>query len=121
MRLLPAAVLAFSLLLPLPGACADQLPQSSLGQHATEKKYPKIVLFSTSWCPHCKAAKEFFTRNDIPFINRDVELDNEALELVTGKYRSQGVPVIVIGEDALVLKGFDEKRVLKALEQYREK
>jgi len=122
MRTVLAAVLAFSLLLPISGAGAEDLPQSPLGTHAApEKKYPEIVLYSTSWCPHCKAAKEFFTRNEIPFINRDVELDSEAMQLLTGKYKSQGVPVIVIGDDAQVLKGFDEGRFLKALEQYKKK
>ena len=123
MRLLAAAILAFSLLLPPAGAGAEQqLPQSPLGTHAApEKKYPKIVLYSTSWCPHCRAAKEYFTRNDIPFINRDVELDSDAMALLTGKYKSQGVPVIVIGDDAQVLKGFDEGRFLKALERHKKK
>uniref|UniRef100_C6E4V5 Glutaredoxin n=1 Tax=Geobacter sp. (strain M21) TaxID=443144 RepID=C6E4V5_GEOSM len=122
MRRFMTVALAFSLLLPLSGLAAEQMPQSPLGRHApAQKKYPKIVLFSTSWCPHCKAAKEFFTLNNIPFINRDVELDSDAMELLTGKYKSQGVPVIVIGDNAQVLKGFDEGRVLKALDQYRKK
>lgn len=122
MRRLMTVAVAFSLMLPLSALAAEQMPQSPLGQHApAQKKYPKIVLYSTSWCPHCKAAKEFFTRNDIPFINRDVELDSEAMDLLTGKYKSQGVPVIVIGDDAQVLKGFDEGRVQKALDQFRKK
>ncbi len=122
MRYLAKAILAVSLVLPLSGLCAEQLPQSPLGSHGvSEKKYPKIVLYSTSWCPHCRAAKEYFTRNNIPFINRDVELDSEAMELLTEKYKSQGVPVIVIGDDAQVLKGFDEGRFQKALEQYKKK
>lgn len=121
MRYITSAMLALSLLVPITGVFAVELQQSPLGTHAPEKKYPKIVLYSTSWCPHCKAAKEFFTRNNIPFINRDVELDPEAMTLLTGKYKSQGVPVIVIGDDAQVLKGFDEARVKKALEQSRKK
>ena len=122
MRSILAATLALSLLLPLSGLCSEQLPQSQLGgQAAAKKKYPKIVLYSVSWCQHCKAAKEYFTRNNIPFINRDVELDSEAMELVTGKYKSQGVPVIVIGDDAQVIKGFDEARFEKALEQLKKK
>lgn len=101
-------------------AGAEPAPQSPLTQHqARAQKYPRIVLYSTSWCPHCKAAKEYFTRNDIPFINRDVELDSEAMELLTGKYKSQGVPVIVLGNDAEVLKGFDEGRFEKAVERVR--
>jgi glutaredoxin 3 len=121
MRILLAAILAVSLLLPVAGFGAEQLPQSPLGSHAAETRYPKIVLFSTSWCPHCRAAKEYFTSNNIPFINRDVEVDSDAMQAVTGKYKSQGVPVIVIGDDAKVLKGFDQARFEKALDEVRKK
>ncbi|WP_129128383.1 glutaredoxin domain-containing protein [Geomonas oryzae] len=122
MRIVLTAILAASLLLPLAGFGAEQqLPQSPLGGRAQEVKYPKIVLFSTSWCPHCRAAKEYFTRNNIPFINRDVEVDPDAMALVTGKYKSQGVPVIVIGDDAKILKGFEAARFEKAVEQARKK
>ena len=121
MRFISAAVLAIFLMLPLSLAIAEPLPQSPLPRHAApDQKYPKIVLFSTSWCPHCKAAKEYFTHNDIPFINRDVELDDEAMELLSEKYKSQGVPVIVIGDDE-VMRGFDGTRFEKALEKYRKK
>jgi glutaredoxin 3 len=109
-------------MLPLAPATAEEMPQSPLTQRAAPSmKYPKIVLYSTSWCPHCKAAKEYFTRNDIAFINRDVELDSAALALLTGKYQSQGVPVIVLGDDAEVLRGFDVKRFEQAVEKYRKK
>jgi glutaredoxin 3 len=122
MRFFLTAVLAGFLLLPICPANAEELPQSPINRSATpEAKYPRIVLYSTSWCPHCKAAKAYFTKNEIPFINRDVELDPEAMALLTGKYKSQGVPVIVIGDDAEIVRGFDEARFEKALEKYRKK
>jgi len=122
MRILIKAVLAVVLVLAPCLAQAQDLPQSPIVPQATPNlKYPKIVLYSTSWCPHCKAAKEYFTRNNIPFINRDVELDSDAMTLLTDKYKSQGVPVIVIGEDAVVLKGFDETRFEKAVEKAKKK
>lgn len=89
---------------------ADLSHQSALnpGKAQAAKKYPQIVLYSVSWCPHCKETKEYFTRNDIPFINRDVEVDEKAMEDLTVKYNSKGVPVIVIGagRDEVVVKGF---------------
>ena len=122
MRKLFAAVLGVVLLLPPVFAQAQDLPQSPISPQAVPRlKYPKIVLYSTSWCPHCKAAKEYFTSNNIPFINRDVEIDSDAMALVTGKYKSQGVPIIVIGDDAVVLKGFDQMRFEKAVEKYKKK
>lgn len=84
-------------------------------------KYPMVVLYSTSWCPHCKAAKEYFTRNNIPFINRDVELDAAAMDLLVNKYKSQGVPVIVIGNDEKVLKGFDQEKFEKGVKEVQQK
>ena len=104
-------------------AAASNAPQSPLKPPSTAQatSYPKIVLYSTSWCPHCKQAKEYFTRNNIPFINRDVELDDAAMEDLTGKYRSQGVPVLVIGNDEKVLKGFDQGNFEKAVKDVQQK
>jgi glutaredoxin 3 len=122
MRILLKTVLAVTLVLSPCFAQAQNLQQSPLvPQAAPNRKYPKIVLYSTSWCPHCKAAKEYFTRNNIPFINRDVEIDTDAMDLVTGKYKSQGVPIVVLGDDAVVLKGFDEKRFEKAVDKLKKK
>ena len=103
-------------------AVAADAPQSPLKPATVQTtSYPKIVLYSTSWCPHCKQAKEYFTRNNIPFINRDVELDDAALDDLTKKYRSQGVPVIVIGNDDKVLKGFDQGNFEKAVKDVQQK
>jgi glutaredoxin 3 len=93
-------------------------PQTPLSQGAPQaKKYPLIVLYSVAWCPHCKAAKEYFTANNIPFINKDVELDDKAMTELKEKYKSGGVPVIVIGDDVRILKGFDQKKFEKALQE----
>jgi glutaredoxin 3 len=122
MRMLLKVVLTAVLMLSSGFALAQDLPQSPITPQAVPNlKYPKIVLFSTSWCPHCKTAKEYFTSNNIPFINRDVELDSDAMDTLTKKYKSQGVPVIVIGDDAVVLKGFDQGRFEKAVEKYKKK
>ncbi|GFO54249.1 hypothetical protein GMSM_12560 [Geomonas sp. Red276] len=99
----------------------NTLSQTPLPARPGQQSYPKIVLYSVSWCPHCKQAKEYFTRNNIPFINRDVEIDTEAYHLLTGKYKSQGVPVIVIGDDAEVIRGFNEKSFQKTLDRYLKK
>lgn len=105
-----------------PAGSMDSGQQSPLKQpSATRQKQPKIVLYSVSWCPHCKAAKEYLTRNNIPFINRDVELDDAAMNDLTKKYKSQGVPVIVIGNDEVVLKGFDQQKFEKALKDVQKK
>ncbi len=113
--LVVAAVPAFA-------AGGSDAPQSSLSQHpATRHDYPKIVLYSVSWCPHCAEAKEYFTHNNIPFINRDVELDPDAMEQLQTKYKSTAVPVIVLGNDDKVLKGFSKDAFERAVRELREK
>jgi glutaredoxin 3 len=79
------------------------------------QKYPRIVLYSVSWCPHCKEAKEYLTSHNIPFINRDVELDDNAKDELVDKYKSGGVPLIVIGNDEKVMKGFNREKFEKIL------
>jgi glutaredoxin-like YruB-family protein len=104
---------------------ADQSHQSTLSPAKAEaaKKYPRIVLFSVAWCPHCKDAKDYFTKNNIPFINRDVEVDEKAMEELTGKYKSNGVPVIVIGsgKDEVVVKGFTPDMFQESLKKAQSK
>ena len=49
------------------------------------------------------------------------ELDDAALDDLTKKYRSQGVPVIVIGNDDKVLKGFDQGNFERAVSEVQKK
>lgn len=88
---------------------------------AAAKNYPQIVLYSVAWCPHCREAKEYLTKNDIPFINRDVEVDAKAMEDLTIKYNSTGVPVIVFGnsKDEVIMKGFTPELFQETLQKSR--
>ena len=104
------AALAFAIMISSSCMAAEQSHQSTINPAKAQaaKSYPQIVLYSVAWCPHCKEAKEYFTRNTIPFINRDVEVDEKAMEDLSVKYNSRGVPVIVIGtgKNEVVVKGF---------------
>lgn len=117
---IPIAVVLV-LMTAFTGIAADHAPLSTLNPERAQetKKYPLIVIYTVSWCPHCRATKEYLTRNNIPFINRDVELDPQAMELLTGKYHSQGVPVIVIGtgENEIVLRGFTSEQFEDSLKK----
>ena len=108
-------------LLSVPCLAADQAHQSQLnpGKAQEARKYPQIVLYSVAWCPHCKETKEYFTKNNIPFINRDVEIDAKAMDDLTGKYNSNGVPVIVIGtgKNEVVVKGFTPELFQESLKK----
>jgi len=81
--------------------------------------YPKIVIYTVSWCPHCRELKEYLTSHNIPFINRDVELEPAAMEQLTGKYSTFGVPVVVIGNDQEIIKGFTPAEFEQAVKKVR--
>jgi len=118
---LVCGVFAGVLLLSVPVLAAEQPHQSTLSPAKAEaaRKYPQIVLFSVAWCPHCKETKEYFTRNNIPFINRDVEVDAKAMEELTGKYNSTGVPVVILGsgKGEVVMKGFTPELFQESLKK----
>jgi glutaredoxin-like YruB-family protein len=113
--------LVFVCMFSASGMAGDQGHQSTLDPAKAQiaKRYPQIVLYSVAWCPHCKETKEYFTRNNIPFINRDVEVDAKAMEELTGKYSSNGVPVIVIGTggNEVVVKGFTPELFQESLKK----
>ena len=117
-RTLLCAVCALSL-----AGCASpvimEYPQHQSQLGAIPRTTPKIVLYSTSWCPHCREAKEYFKRNNIAYINRDVEDDGDAMEALVEKYQSRSVPVIVIGDDEKILKGFRQDEFEKVYEEFR--
>lgn len=119
------AVLVVVCLFAVSGRASEQNHQSALSPAKAEaaRKYPQIVLFSVAWCPHCKEAKEYFTTNNIPFTNRDVEVDEKAMEEVTGKYKSNGVPVIIIGsgKNEVVVKGFTPELFQESLKKAQAK
>lgn len=117
------AVVAVALLSALTCLAAEQPSQSILdpAKAREAKKYPQIVAYTVSWCPHCRKAKEYLTRNNIPFINKDVEVDEKAMEELTLNYHSQSVPVIVLGsgEDEVVIKGFTPELFEESLKAVR--
>jgi glutaredoxin-like YruB-family protein len=118
----PVSILLFLFIALFTLTCqADEKvvgPQSTVNPKTVQtKKYPLIVVYSVSWCPHCKEAKEYLTSHYIPFINKDVELDENAMSDLMDKYKSKGVPVIVIGNDEKIMKGFDRDKFEKVLNE----
>ena len=76
----------------------------------------KVVIYTTSTCHFCKTTKEFFKKNKIKYIEKDVAKDQAALKEMIEKSGSTGVPVIVIDckwKDAII--GFNEPKLRKML------
>ncbi len=60
---------------------------------------PEIVLYTKSYCPHCKAAKALLTSKGVSFINHEIsdnpKLQREMIERSNGRTT---VPQIFIGD-----------------------
>jgi glutaredoxin 3 len=97
----------------------ERIQSSSSSVTEPTVSYPKIVLYTVSWCPHCKEAKEYLSSRHIPFTNRDVEESDSAKEIFREKYHATTVPLIVIGNDVAVLKGFNRETLEKTLRELK--
>lgn len=104
-------------------ATAADAPQQSTVKPSkkTEKSSPAVVIYTLSTCPHCAEAKDYLTKNGIPFINREVDTDDGHMEELMKVYddmkvpeERRGVPFFVIGEKTR-LQGFDKEKFEKAL------
>ena len=58
-------------------------------------------------------AKEFFTENNIAYVEHDVASNQEKRAEMIDMSGQMGVPVIVIGDDLII--GFDEPKVKEIL------
>lgn len=68
---------------------------------------PGIVMLATSWCGHCRRARNFFRENNIDFDEIDVErAESESIKATAKKF---GVPYIVVGGEEV--RGFNERRL----------
>ncbi|MCP5149856.1 MAG: glutaredoxin family protein [Chromatiales bacterium] len=59
-----------------------------------------VVLYSTTWCVHCKRAREYFAEKGIPFEEYDVETTDKGRRDYA-RLRARGVPVILVGGQRL--------------------
>lgn len=67
---------------------------------------PVVTLYSTAWCSYCKAARTYFERKSIPFIERDIEKNPAAYQQYQ-QLGGSGVPFITINEYAM--QGFERR------------
>lgn len=71
-----------------------------------------IVMYSTSWCPYCKKARNYFRENDIQYTEYDVEeLPSRMREFK--ELGGTGYPLILIGQhkkmQGFSIKGFERR------------
>lgn len=72
-----------------------------------------VELYTTSWCPWCKKAKEYLTARGIAFVEHDVEREPGAAKARAQAAPGKGVPVLVVDGEAVV--GYSEAAFDKLL------
>ncbi len=75
----------------------------------TKKRQPRVVVFSTPTCPHCRTAKQYLKKKGVRFTDVDVSRDAGAARDMARISGQQGVPVITINGRPIV--GFDRSKL----------
>ncbi|MGC8716858.1 MAG: glutaredoxin family protein [bacterium] len=79
---------------------------------------PRVIIFTTSHCPWCKATKQFLKEKGIRFYEVDVEKNPKAADDLVKTTGQMGVPVTLINNRPVV--GFNKPLLEKLLNQYKE-
>jgi len=78
-----------------------------------DKKFPRVILFTTPSCSYCRMAKKYLREQGIRFKDVDVSRDQAAARDMVKRSGQQGVPVLDIGGKIVV--GFDRPKIDKYL------
>ncbi len=74
-----------------------------------------ITVYSTTFCPYCKMAKEYLTQKGVAFKDVNVQEDDVAAAEMIRKSGQMGVPVLDI--DGKIIVGFDRGAIDEALQE----
>lgn len=80
---------------------------------AKDKKFPRVILFTTPSCSYCRTAKRYLKERGVAFRDVDVSKDQAAARDMVRRSGQQGVPVIDIGGKIIV--GFDRPKIDRML------
>ena len=69
----------------------------------------KVILYRTAWCGYCRKAASYMQRNNIPFVERDIERSPQYRDEYTRLGGTGGVPFMRFGTKTL--GGYSEKLI----------
>ncbi|HEY1535094.1 MAG TPA: glutaredoxin family protein, partial [Polyangiaceae bacterium] len=94
---------------PAPTARVPSNEEVLAAVHATP-----VLMFSTTWCPHCNRARQFFQANGLRVVDRDVDSDASANAELKRRIGRSAIPLIEIDGQQLP-PGFSEQATLQAV------
>jgi len=77
---------------------------------STQKTKKKVILYTTSWCPYCKKARQHLKKSKIKFTEYDVEKNVQAQAIknkLDRQHKRSGVPLLIWGEH--IVYGYNAK------------
>ncbi|MEK6887655.1 MAG: Uxx-star family glutaredoxin-like (seleno)protein [Candidatus Aenigmatarchaeota archaeon] len=74
-----------------------------------------VKIYTTTHCPYCVQAKDFFKKNNVKYTEVNVEEDQSAAEEMIEKSGQMGVPVIEVNGEIIV--GFNKPAIENALKK----
>ena len=80
---------------------------------ASKKSFPRVIVFTTPTCPHCRAAKRYLQARGVPFKDVDVSRNKTAAKDMVRRSGQSGVPVLDIGGKIVV--GFNRQKIDRLL------
>ena len=77
----------------------------------------KITMYSTTWCPDCRRAKDFLQRRGIEFDEVNIEEDPDAEDMVIAANNGRRrVPTIRVGDRFFACSPFNPQQLANELQ-----
>jgi glutaredoxin 3 len=74
-----------------------------------------VVVYTTSWCPHCRDAKQWLHVRGVPYEERDIEASPENERMMRQVNSRGGVPTFDVNGEVLV--GFSAQALESLLQR----
>lgn len=80
-----------------------------------------VVVYGASWCGACRTAAGYLRHQRIPFVEKDIERDDQARDEMVRKLRRAGIrpsgSIPVIDVRGTMLQGFDPSQIERLLQR----
>jgi glutaredoxin-like YruB-family protein len=79
----------------------------------SKQRQPRVIVFSTPTCPHCRSVKRYLQKKGVRFKDVDVSRDQRAARDMVRRSGRQGVPQVDI--NGRIVVGFNRRKIDRLL------